>query len=220
MSARQRILDRLRQAAPTAAALPVFPPEPTNNGHLQGNTLNEALPRFIAALEAAHAEVIDARTESWVARLQDFCKTRSLNRLWMPGGRFPATVTTVDCVVERFAQPIETCKNALFDEVDAGLTVAECAIADTGILVLRSSPEQPRTLSLVPPLHCCLINVNRMYASLNAALAGENWAAGLPSNLIFISGPSKTADIQQTLAYGAHGPKELIVFLIDEDVLL
>jgi L-lactate dehydrogenase complex protein LldG len=88
------------------------------------------------------------------------------------------------------------------------------------MLVLRSDSAQPRTLSLVPPLHCCLINVNRLYGNLPAALAGEGWAAAPPSNLIFISGPSKTADIQQTLAYGAHGPKELVVFLVNEDVPL
>lgn len=218
MSARQRILDRLRQAAPAAAVMPEFPRD-TSGGYLQGDALTGSLPRFIAALEAAHTEVIDARSDGWAARLQDFCKTRSLNRLWIPDEPFPSVTAAADCAVERFARPIETCKDILFDEVDAGLTVAECAIADTGVLVLRSSPMQPRTLSLVPPLHCCLINVNRLYSSLGAALAGENWSAALPSNLIFISGPSKTADIQQTLAYGAHGPKELIVFLIDEDVL-
>jgi hypothetical protein len=45
----------------------------------------------------------------------------------------------------------------------------------------------------------------------------ENWAAGLPTNALLISGPSKTADIQQTLAYGAHGPKELIVLVINAE---
>jgi len=45
----------------------------------------------------------------------------------------------------------------------------------------------------------------------------ENWAGGLPTNALLISGPSKTADIQQTLAYGAHGPKELIVLVINAE---
>jgi L-lactate dehydrogenase complex protein LldG len=45
----------------------------------------------------------------------------------------------------------------------------------------------------------------------------EGWQQGLPTNALLVSGPSKTADIQQTLAYGAHGPKELVVLLIEEN---
>ncbi|WP_278366532.1 LUD domain-containing protein, partial [Marinobacter salarius] len=43
----------------------------------------------------------------------------------------------------------------------------------------------------------------------------QNWAAGMPTNALLVSGPSKTADIEQTLAYGVHGPKELIVLVIE-----
>ena len=46
------------------------------------------------------------------------------------------------------------------------------------------------------------------------AMTEARWAAGLPTNALLVSGPSKTADIQQTLAYGAHGPKELIVLMV------
>ena len=99
------------------------------------------------------------------------------------------------------------------------MTVAECGLADTGMLVMRSTSRQPRTLSLVPPIHFCFINVNRLYADMRSAMIGESWVSHMSSNLVFISGPSKTADIQQTLAYGAHGPKELIVILVEEDWL-
>ena len=46
-------------------------------------------------------------------------------------------------------------------------------------------------------------------------MKAQNWAAGMPTNALLISGPSKTADIEQTLAYGVHGPKELIVLIIE-----
>ncbi|NCS61823.1 MAG: lactate utilization protein C, partial [Rhodoferax sp.] len=46
-----------------------------------------------------------------------------------------------------------------------------------------------------------------------AAMTAESWSAGMPTNALLVCGPSKTADIQQTLAYGAHGPKELVVLL-------
>ena len=74
----------------------------------------------------------------------------------------------------------------------------------------------PRTLSLVPPIHICLLDARRLYPSLQAALAAARWHEAMPSNLIFISGPSKTADIQQTMAYGAHGPRELVVLLTED----
>jgi L-lactate dehydrogenase complex protein LldG len=55
--------------------------------------------------------------------------------------------------------------------------------------------------------------VATIHADLDAALRAENWREALPTNALLICGPSKTADIQQTLAYGAHGPRELVVLL-------
>jgi L-lactate dehydrogenase complex protein LldG len=68
-------------------------------------------------------------------------------------------------------------------------------------------------MSLVPPVHFVLLDATTIHANLHAALTAERWAAGMPTNALVISGPSKTADIQQTLAYGAHGPRELIVLV-------
>ena len=216
-SARDRILGRLKAAAPQVALpVPVLPA--VTAVPLAGEALAEQLKTFVAALQAAHAEVVDARGGSVVALLENFCKTKNIRRLLVPTGNF-GTIALPGVKVEAFDRPVEDFKNALFTEIDAGLTIADCGLADTGVLVQRSTPRQPRTLSLVPPIHFCLININRLYADMRSALSGEGWVADMPSNLIFISGPSKTADIQQTLAYGAHGPKELIVFLVAEDVL-
>jgi L-lactate dehydrogenase complex protein LldG len=218
MSARDRILGRLGAAAPKAGlpmpwlGLPDATP-------LSGASLGERLPVFRAALDAAHAEFIDARGDAdWVALINIFCKANGVRRLLLPTGLKGFTAEH-GLSAEVFDRPIESIKEALFKEIDAGLTVADCGLADTGMLVLKSSPQQARTLSLVPPVHFCLINVNRLYADMPGALAGERWGAGMPSNLIFVSGPSKTADIQQTLAYGAHGPKRLIVVLVEKDLL-
>ena len=223
MSARDRILGRLKAAAQTSTPeLPAL--IPANGSPLAGDSLKTSLPTFLAALEAAHAEIIDARPSSgaapgaWVALLNNFCKLKGVKRLLLPSG---LTGFSADEAIktEIFDRPIETFKDALFKEIDVGVTVADCGLADTGVLIQRSTPQQPRLLSLVPPIHFCLINVNRLYVDMRGAMAGEGWIKDMPSNLIFISGPSKTADIQQTLAYGAHGPKELIVILLEEDVL-
>jgi L-lactate dehydrogenase complex protein LldG len=80
--------------------------------------------------------------------------------------------------------------------------------------VLWPDAREPRLLSLVPPVHFVLLDTATIHADLHAAVVAEDWMAGLPANALLISGPSKTADIQQTLAYGAHGPRELIVILM------
>jgi L-lactate dehydrogenase complex protein LldG len=69
-------------------------------------------------------------------------------------------------------------------------------------------------MSLVPPLHIAVLETDRLYENFAEMILAENWAAGMPTNALLISGPSKTADIEQTLAYGIHGPKQLITLLI------
>ncbi|MBE0631349.1 MAG: lactate utilization protein, partial [Burkholderia vietnamiensis] len=103
-----------------------------------------------------------------------------------------------------------------FDTIDAGFTVARSGIAATGTVVLAPDAGTPRTVSLVPPLHVALVHARTLHADLHAAVHAECWHAGMPTNLVLVSGPSKTSDIQQTLAYGAHGPRELWVVIVTE----
>jgi L-lactate dehydrogenase complex protein LldG len=108
-------------------------------------------------------------------------------------------------------------KPRLFNQIDAGFTVAQAALADTGTLILRPHPGAPRSLSLVPPLHVALVWSDTLYPSLPVALQAERWTEGLPGNVVLISSPSKTSDIQQTLAFGAHGPRALWVFIVERE---
>jgi L-lactate dehydrogenase complex protein LldG len=72
-------------------------------------------------------------------------------------------------------------------------------------------------MSLVPSVHFVLLDEQNIHADFHQAMTAEGWTAGMPTNALLISGPSKTADIQQTLAYGAHGPKELVLLLIQAE---
>ncbi|MBE7529813.1 MAG: lactate utilization protein [Chloroflexi bacterium] len=94
---------------------------------------------------------------------------------------------------------------------DAGLTSADAALAETGTVILTSGPGKSRLASLLPPVHIALVPITALTTDL------FTWAASfnrqLPANLNFISGPSKTADIEQTMAVGVHGPKRFIVIL-------
>jgi L-lactate dehydrogenase complex protein LldG len=72
-------------------------------------------------------------------------------------------------------------------------------------------------MSLVPSVHFVLLDEQNIHADFHQAMTAEGWTQGMPTNALLISGPSKTADIQQTLAYGAHGPKELVLLLIQAE---
>lgn len=110
-------------------------------------------------------------------------------------------------------QPIALCREALFVDTDAGFTSCRGAIAETGSLVLWPTPAEPRLLSLVPPIHIVLLEAERVFSTLHEMMVVEDWRARMPTNALLISGPSKSADIEQTLAYGVHGPARLIVLL-------
>ncbi len=73
-------------------------------------------------------------------------------------------------------------------------------------------------MSLVPPVHIAGLKAAKIHDTLAEAMRKEGWAEKMPSNLLLISGPSKTADIELTIASGVHGPKELIVFILLDEV--
>jgi L-lactate dehydrogenase complex protein LldG len=86
-------------------------------------------------------------------------------------------------------------------------------VADTGAVVLWPTPHEPRLMSLVPPVHVAVLDADTIYNSMSEMMAAQNWADGMPTNALLISGPSKTADIEFTLVFGVHGPKELVVII-------
>jgi L-lactate dehydrogenase complex protein LldG len=99
--------------------------------------------------------------------------------------------------------------------MDAGLCTAQIGIADTGSLALCSESERHRLVSLVPPASVIVLFERDLVPDFAAALRrfGEG---GLPTTLSFITGPSRTADIELTLTVGVHGPGSVDVILIGE----
>lgn len=91
---------------------------------------------------------------------------------------------------------------------DLGVTGVDFAIPDTGTLGLLSSAEQPRAVSLLPRVHLALLRPAALRADLHQVFA----QAKAHPYLIFITGPSRTADIELTVTLGVHGPQELYVW--------
>jgi len=96
---------------------------------------------------------------------------------------------------------------------DAGVTTAQWGIAETGTLVLESAREQSRLLSLVPPIHVAVLSTRCICDSLEDALARVSVASRA---ITFITGPSRTSDIELTLVVGVHGPQTVHVLLMEE----
>jgi len=107
---------------------------------------------------------------------------------------------------------------ALFD-CDLGITSAQWAVAETGTLVLESEAEQHRLVSLVPPIHVAIIEASRIRETLAEVLQsiGEQGKDEMSRTVTFITGPSRTSDIELTLAIGVHGPGELHVIVIQDE---
>jgi len=95
---------------------------------------------------------------------------------------------------------------------DVGVSTAQAAIAETGTLVLDSDCERHRLVSLVPPVHIAIVNASSIVETLGDALTLLQKKEISPA-ITFITGPSRTADIELTLAIGVHGPQELYVIV-------
>jgi L-lactate dehydrogenase complex protein LldG len=111
------------------------------------------------------------------------------------------------------AEFIENAPAEVLFASDLGVTGAQWAIAETGTLVLESESERHRLTSLVPPIHVCVLEAQNIRQTLGEILAILQ--ARLSRTITFITGASRTSDIELTLAIGVHGPAELHVILID-----
>jgi len=95
---------------------------------------------------------------------------------------------------------------------DLGITEADYLLPETGTLVLRSSAEKPRAVSLLPRVHLAIVRSEMLRADLHQVFA----EAMDHHYLVFITGPSRTADIELTVTLGVHGPKDLYVWIMKE----
>jgi L-lactate dehydrogenase complex protein LldG len=102
---------------------------------------------------------------------------------------------------------------------DVGLTGADLAVAETGSLVLASGVGKARGVSLLPACHVALLGPDQLVGTLeDAGVVLEAWqatGAAAGANIVFVTGPSRTADIELTLTRGVHGPREVHVVCVD-----
>ncbi len=117
-------------------------------------------------------------------------------------------------------QPLLTIEHGAADGGDqVSLTGAFAGVAETGTLMLLSGPEGPTTLNFLPDNHIVVLKASQIVGPYEAAWDRLRAAdgGGLPRTVNFITGPSRTGDIEQTIQLGAHGPRRLHIILVDDD---
>ncbi len=106
------------------------------------------------------------------------------------------------------------------EKAQVGITRCESLIARTGSILLSTGLASGRSLSIFPPVHIVIAYTSDLVYDLKDGIKklSEKYGEDLPSMINMATGPSRTADIEKTLVLGAHGPKEVYVFLIDQEI--
>ncbi len=117
-------------------------------------------------------------------------------------------------ILEKYSIPFSS-EEANFQSMQIGVASCESLIARTASVLVTSNTESGRQLNIFPPIHIVLATKNQLLESIEEGLIAvkEKYGERMPSLVSFISGPSRTADIEKTLVLGAHGPKELYVII-------
>lgn len=213
MTSRDRFIavvrDRLRDGIPENVVRPV---EDVANRPIEYTVdLTDTVSRFMQSAEAADAEIIGTPTDSW-----DRVLKTAIDDI-KPG--LVAVSADPECsgIEERLLKAgIEVAAQndiAAIASADLGITGAIAAVALTGSIVVDSRRSNGRLVSLLPTIHLAFVPIDRIVASPGDLLRDiATWfPTGLPSNLVFITGPSRSADIELQITKGVHGPQRLLI---------
>lgn len=209
MSARDQILNHLR-----ANAHPQPHPEPWRSRR----NFSDLAARFTETLQAGKGEVIRAADfEAALDEVDTILHELDAKRVAVND---TAPLDALD-VAERWpdfewfvAGKTEGDIKSFCAGADVGLSGADVALAETGSVIVSSGPGKSRLATLLPPVHLAIVPTSILTSDILTWTAARQ---GQPvANVVLVSGPSKTADIEQTLAIGVHGPKRFIVVLYDD----
>ena len=180
--------------------------------------------RFSAALTAIAGRVHRAPDDrAAIAALVTICRERGVSRVlsWDPRcialDGLPAAMAAAGIDLDLGTVPrgdARATRLAVLESLEIGLTGSLAGIAESGTVAVVSGPGRSRVASLLPPVHIAVLRAECLYSSLDAFFAAYPDVADAGSNLVLITGPSRTADIEMTLTRGVHGPGEVHVVLV------
>lgn len=220
---RAEILNRIRHATADAGPDPSIP-ETITSRHRHG-------PRDLKTLCAMMAKAC-AETGTHIHELSSFenvpetVAQMAVENAWPASGVRVANhsaLTSLDW--GSFSTAQDGSKKIRFGAASAndfaGISVADCAIAETGTIMLCSGPDSPTTLAFLTEVHIVIVEQTKIVATLADAFhhlpdVTESVGTRLPRTVNLISGASRTADIESTIVKGAHGPRQLHVVIIED----
>jgi L-lactate dehydrogenase complex protein LldG len=218
MTAREQILGGIRRALNRAASqLPLFEAAP-----LSAPTLRIPLPDrtlyadlFVQKLENLGGKTFRVRdTSAVVPAIAELLAQKSAVASNSPFLR-KCGVTGLAQVHAAFGDRDEL--KVACAAADVGITSADYALAATGSFVMFSSHNEARLVSLLPPIHLAIFPRSRLLANLDELLSLVPRPADQTSSMVLITGPSRTADIEQILVRGVHGPGEVYAVIVDDE---
>jgi L-lactate dehydrogenase complex protein LldG len=196
---RKALLERRDNPYPNLEETPVYPP---HEGYL------EVL--FAEQLSAVSGKFIFCEDEiQLIENLLSLADEKNWHKIycWEPG---------LQQLLSKYEYPFYS-TDTDFEQAEVGITGCEALVARNGSVLISNGNAAGRRLSIYPHIHVVIAYTSQMVLDLKDGfkLLQSKYANNLPSMICNITGPSRTADIEKTLVLGAHGPKELIVFLIE-----
>jgi len=196
---RQALLEKRDNPYPNLETLPMYPPAPEN--------LDLMFAEEFTAVQGQFAFCEDE--VQFIETLLELAEKRNWRKIycWEPG---------LQEVLNRYEYPFfETDKD--FTQAEVGLTLCEALVARNGSIMVSSAQAAGRRLNIYPEVHIVLAYTSQLVPDLKDAFAliKQKYNGNVPSMISNITGPSRTADIEKMLVLGAHGPKELFVFLLE-----
>lgn len=227
MSPREAFLQRVKQAVVEGNRAGVVPklPERANVGYQGGGA--DLVERFRTELANAGGKSYLAADGDGVLRIiQDIVRTHNARKVLLSRGglvdRLNLRAKLKEMALDaRALDEVQSNPREDFFAADIGITNVHRLIAETGSVVVASGPNEPRSLSLLPPVHICIADRSQLLPDLfdlfdlYSPIASPGKSTP-PSCLTLITGPSKTGDIELKLVTGVHGPGEVHVILFGE----
>lgn len=226
MSERENILGRIREALSVPAPLPEVhrlakAPESTRGeGHNRflpafGATFEEQLKQFGANATDLKAQFIAIKDVAELnTRLAAMRDEWGWKKLASHHGTLAGPVSQALGLPVVFTDDPHKVEEV--EAADAGISECDALVAQTGSVLVTSRGSGGRALSVLPPHHIVVARREQLLGSLPEAFAllKSRYGTNYPSMISFITGPSRTGDIERILVLGAHGPKKLTIFLI------
>lgn len=155
-------------------------------------------------------EIVEDKAQA-ISLIQELINQKNAKKIAFSDGDI---ILEIESLLKTEAKFLKNASKGNLFECDLGITSAQFGIAETGTLVIESDKEFNRLTSLIPPVHICIFEAGKIRKTLGETL--ESLEKDLSRTVTFITGPSRTSDIELTLAIGVHGPGELFVILIEE----